>query len=170
MKDRFRILLFLSVAILFIGCDKVSKNLAKEHLMDQPSRSYFHDMFVLEYAENTGAFLGLGDSLPRPVSFWIFGVLPLISLLLLLFFILRKSATLSNLALFAFALILAGGLGNIIDRLVNDRHVTDFMNLGINNLRTGIFNFADVYISTGAVLLLFAFGNKNENTTPTPIN
>ena len=52
----------------------------------------------------------------------------------------------------AFALIIAGGLGNIIDRLLFDRHVSDFMNIGIQNIRTGIFNFADVCVTAGAIV------------------
>jgi signal peptidase II len=55
-----------------------------------------------------------------------------------------------------FALVFSGGIGNIIDRIIFDRHVVDFMNLGVNNLRTGIFNFADVYVVTGVTLLLVA--------------
>ena len=51
--------------------------------------------------------------------------------------------------MFPFAFIFSGGIGNIIDRIMFDRHVVDFMNLGVNNLRTGIFNFADVYVTTG---------------------
>jgi signal peptidase II len=62
----------------------------------------------------------------------------------------------------ALSLIFAGGIGNIIDRLFFDRHVTDFMNIGIVHLRTGIFNFADVWITTGVFYLLL-FGRKLEN-------
>jgi signal peptidase II len=62
----------------------------------------------------------------------------------------------------SFSLIISGGLGNIIDRILFDRHVTDFMNIGINNLRTGIFNFADVFITAGAIALLLSY--KTEKT------
>jgi signal peptidase II len=55
--------------------------------------------------------------------------------------------------------MLAGGLGNIIDRLRFDRHVTDFMNLGIGSVRTGIFNFADLYVTFAAIGFLL-FWNK----------
>jgi len=46
--------------------------------------------------------------------------------------------------------------------LFNDRHVTDFMNLGIQNVRTGIFNFADVYISLGAILFFISMWKQNQ--------
>ena len=60
----------------------------------------------------------------------------------------------------AFALIIAGGLGNIIDRLLFDRHVSDFMMIGFNNIRTGVFNFADVCVTTGVVVMIFLFRKK----------
>jgi len=56
--------------------------------------------------------------------------------------------------MFLLALIFAGGVGNIIDRVLFDRHVPDFMNIGIHQLRTGIFKVADVYITAGALDLV----------------
>jgi signal peptidase II len=57
-------------------------------------------------------------------------------------------------------------MGNILDRLVFDRHVTDFMNLGIQNIRTGIFNFADLWITTGVVLLVWRSWRPAETDHP----
>jgi signal peptidase II len=72
----------------------------------------------------------------------------------------------SRLKAFSLALILAGGLGNIIDRIFNDRHVTDFMNVGIGNtLRTGIFNVADMCVTAGVIgLLIISFTEKKHET------
>ena len=61
-----------------------------------------------------------------------------------------------------FAMIISGGIGNIIDRILYDRHVPDFMNLGINNFRTGIFNFADVFVSVGVLGLMVSLFLKKE--------
>ena len=54
----------------------------------------------------------------------------------------------------ALALVLAGGLSNLIDRFVHDGYVVDFINLGVGHVRTGIFNVADVAITVGVVMLL----------------
>jgi signal peptidase II len=48
----------------------------------------------------------------------------------------------------------ASGLGNLIDRLLYDGRVTDFLNMGIGQLRTGIFNVADVVGVVGVIVLL----------------
>ena len=160
MKNRWRVLLFCLSSLLLIGCDRITKNLAKEHLMFHPPISWLHNTFILEYTENTGAALSLGDSLSKPVSFWLLSVVPLLFLVALFVYAIRKISVLSNWKLFAFSLIFAGGLGNIIDRLAFDRHVTDFMNVGIGDLRTGIFNVADMCVTAGVIVLLFSYWER----------
>ena len=53
------------------------------------------------------------------------------------------------------SLLVAGGVGNLIDRMVNHGAVIDFMNIGFGRLRSGIFNVADMAIMAGAGVLLF---------------
>jgi signal peptidase II len=43
--------------------------------------------------------------------------------------------------------------------------VTDFLNVGIGNLRTGIFNIADMAIMTGALLLLWKLRSAPAETS-----
>ena len=155
MKIQLKIFLFCLASSVFIGCDRVTKDLAKEHLMNRESSSYFHDTFRLIYAENIGAALNLGEDLPRLLNFWLLSILPLILLMILFVYAISKSGRFSMIKMFCFSLIFAGGIGNILDRIFFDRHVTDFMNLGIHNFRTGIFNFADVCVTAGVIGLLF---------------
>jgi signal peptidase II len=54
----------------------------------------------------------------------------------------------------AIALVIGGGLGNLIDRIVHDGRVVDFMQVGFPWLRTGVFNVADMAIMTGVGLML----------------
>lgn len=53
----------------------------------------------------------------------------------------------------AFALILAGAVGNVIDRLVYG-YVIDFIDVYIDNWHWPAFNVADMAITIGAVLML----------------
>lgn len=157
MKTRFKIILFCLCSFAFISCDQVTKNLAKSHLMYQEPASYFHDTFRLEYVENTGAALSLGANLPQPYNFWLLSIIPLLFLLALFFYAIIKIKELGWIQLLSFSLIFAGGIGNIIDRIFHDRHVTDFMNLGIQNIRTGIFNVADICITAGVIGLFISY-------------
>jgi signal peptidase II len=50
---------------------------------------------------------------------------------------------------------LAGGASNLIDRLIYDGYVLDFLNVGVGSVRTGIFNVADAFIMAGVILLIF---------------
>ena len=128
--------------------------------MSKPPISYFHNTFRLDYVENTGAAMSMGDGLSKTASFWLLSILPLGFLVFLGGYVLLNSKEIGLLKLFSFSLIIAGGLGNVIDRIVFDRHVTDFMNIGILNLRTGIFNFADVCVTSGAIGLLLFYRDK----------
>jgi signal peptidase II len=160
MKNWMKVSLFCLTSLVFIGCDRITKNLAKEHLMYHEPISYFHNTVRLEYVENTGAALSLGDQLSKPLSFWLLSIIPLVFLLLLFAYVISKMHELSTLKLLSFSMIIAGGLGNIIDRIMFDRHVTDFMNVGISNLRTGIFNVADMCVTAGVIVLLFSYREK----------
>ena len=149
-----RIVLFCLLSLSLISWDKVSKDLARIHLRNQEVRSYLDDTVRLMYVENTGAALSFADNLNPKVSFWLLGILPLAILAGVFVYVVRNVHEMSTLKMIGLSLIFAGGMGNILDRLFFDRHVTDFMNIGILNVRTGIFNFADLWITTGVVCLL----------------
>ncbi len=55
---------------------------------------------------------------------------------------------------YGFSMIFGGSLGNIFDRLYYSA-VIDFIDIHINNIHWFIFNFADIFISTGVILLIF---------------
>lgn len=134
-----------------VGCDRVTKHLATE-LADAPARSLLYDTVRLQYAENTGAFLSLGANLPDAVRTWLLTVG--VAVLLIVVAVLAIWQRWEGASLAGATLMWAGGVSNLIDRVVHG-HVVDFINLGIGSLRTGIFNIADVAVSLGAVLIVF---------------
>lgn len=163
MKTWIKIFLFCISSFIFIGCDRATKDLAKEHLKDKEEVSYFHDTFRLQYVENTGAAMSFGDTLPRAANFLLLSILPLAVLLFLFAYTIKNVKKFNYPKIFCIALIFAGGIGNIIDRVFFDRHVPDFMNLGFQNFRTGIFNFADVCVTIGAIGLMIFYQDKKMN-------
>jgi signal peptidase II len=68
----------------------------------------------------------------------------------------RQTAPEDHLAAAGLALIAAGALGNLLDRLRSPRGVVDFIDVGVGDLRFWTFNVADVGITCGAVLLVLA--------------
>jgi signal peptidase II len=157
MKTKFRVLLFAVLFIGLIGCDRITKIVAKKELQGKGTYSYFHDTVRLMYVENTGAFLSLGANWSDGVSNVVFIGVPLIFLILLAIYVIKNRNNTSLLVYLAMIFILSGGMGNLIDRIFYHRHVTDFLNFGIGNVRTGILNLADTYVTSGVVLLLFFY-------------
>ncbi len=162
MKNWGKITIFSIACIVLVWGDRFTKQLAREHLMYSQPKSYFNNIFRFEYVENTGAALSFGDDLPQAVSFWLLSIVPLLVIVTLFGYVISQLNNFSRLKLFSFTLIIAGGLGNIIDRIMYDRHVTDFMNMGIGDLRTGIFNVADVYITAGVIGLFVVYLSKDK--------
>jgi len=63
----------------------------------------------------------------------------------------------------SLSLILAGALGNFVDRVFKG-YVIDFLDVSIKGWHWPSFNMADSCISTGAVLLIFIFLFKRSPT------
>lgn len=151
---RSRLVVTLALVLATLGCDHATKRAAAAALKGEPARSFLGGLVRLQYAENAGAFLGLGAGLPEPARLAVLA-LGNATLLLLLCGLLWRSARLGRRELLALGLLLAGGLSNLLDRLAGGGVVVDFLNVGVGGLRTGIFNVADVAITAGALLLLF---------------
>jgi signal peptidase II len=151
----YRLTLVSLVMAGTVGCDQATKQLAISQLRDEPAQTFLGGILRLTFAENPGAFLGLGGHLSRPLQFWLLTAGVGLLLLSMLFYV-ATSRRIRRLHVVAIALIAGGGVGNLIDRVMNDGRVVDFMNVGIGSLRTGIFNVADVAIMLGGGLLLLA--------------
>ena len=147
-----RLILILLVATCCVGCDRVSKSYAESRLSQTEARSFLFDSVRLQLARNEGGFLSLGASLSKPWRTAIFGAGVGCALLGLLAYALFFAPP-RPLPVCAASLLLAGGASNLVDRLLYDGRVVDFINVGIGPLRTGIFNVADVAITAGVVLL-----------------
>jgi signal peptidase II len=160
-------LLLASVMLLScIGCDQATKRIATQTLRGQPARSYLSDTLRLEYSLNPGAFLSLGSSLTPHVRFWLFTVINATLLAAVAGYLVSRWNM--QLAMFvALVSFLAGGIGNLIDRMLHEGLVTDFLIVGIGPLSTGIFNVADMAITTGAIVLMLAHYRDKPHEDPT---
>lgn len=158
---------FLYAALIIfvtVGLDRITKIVAQNTLRFSFPISYLDDFVRFEYAENTGAFLSLGSGLSEPVRFILLGVGVTVLLAGMLLYIVRtRSLRLPE--VIVLSLIAAGGVGNLYDRLTVG-YVVDFVSMGFSGLRTGIFNVADVAITTGILLFLWLRVRKPAQETP----
>jgi len=165
-KNAPRVFVIVFVISMNIGCDQSTKYLAKKYLSPSNYIQVIDDYVVLHYAENKGGFLSLFSSLPYVVRVIVLSIIPSIFLVLITYYVLSNKE-MSLLYAVALCSIIGGGLSNIADRFNND-YVIDFMNIGFGNIRSGIFNFADLSIMLGSFLVLlltFARGRKEKATS-----
>ncbi len=156
MKNTMKTLVVLVIVLGVLGLDQWTKASAREALADAGTVSIFGDYLVLHLAHNSGAFLSLGASWSPLLRKIVFIFIPLIFLFVLMAVVLR-SRQINRKEMFGFCMIIGGGLSNIGERFFNDGRVTDFINMGINDLRTGIFNLADFFVLAGVGVILLSY-------------
>ena len=156
---------WLRLAVLTIvlaataGCDQATKQIARTELNRLGVVALPGGFGELRLAENPGSFLSLGASLPEPLRLGLLTAGVGAGLLGLFVFLVRSS-NLNRISFASLALIWAGGVSNLIDRILRQGLVTDFMVLRAGPLHTGIFNAADVLIVVGFALLAWSLRKR----------
>jgi signal peptidase II len=161
MRRAVKFSLLLSVSLSCVGCDQATKSAARRLLAASDPVPILGGLVRFEYAENTGGFMSVGADLPAGLRFLIFVVFTGAVLVLIPLLAVKEwDKTPSRLT--GAALVMGGGLGNLIDRVINDGRVVDFVSLGAGPLRTGVMNVADVAVFAGAALLIFGLMRDKE--------
>ena len=146
----------IAIALL-IALDQIIKRWALNFLQYKGSISVINEVFNLTYVENRGAAFGLFQN-----NQWIFIVVALIASIIGLYF-LHSNKISSKLGKLSVVLIIAGALGNLIDRIRLDYVVDYFDFVFIWNY---VFNLADCFIVVGTILLciyVIISDNKQKN-------
>ncbi|MCK6600813.1 MAG: signal peptidase II [Bacteroidetes bacterium] len=145
----------LSLVVIFnLLFDQLTKWIARTTLEYGVVTSYFYDILRVVYVENSGVAFSLGSEWPAEIRFLVFNIVVLIFLIGLGVYVWRDLENQSFGKVLAFTFIISGGAGNVIDRFFRDGAVVDFLNVGFGYVRTAIFNYADMCITSGIILLL----------------
>ena len=142
-----QVITVLSIAVL-VALDQLIKLLVIEYLEPIGSLPLIDEFLRLKYAENTGAAFGSFSEHTNILSIFtfiviIFGIVALLS---------KKLKF--GVEYVCIALIIAGGIGNLIDRVFRGFVVDYIEPLFID---FAIFNFADVCVTVGVFLLVIYF-------------
>ena len=160
LNKRKRNLFITTIVFLGIILDQISKIWVRNNFESYIENSIIGDVFTLIKVENTGAFLGMGSELSETLRILLLIVLPIIVLISITIYT-YIDKTLDKISIIGFSLIIGGGIGNIFDRIVYGS-VTDFLYLDFGGIfKTGIFNFADLSVTTGMILILIYSFKKN---------
>jgi len=154
MRPRQRVLWVLLTLAACTGCDQQTKALAAEHLRGREALSFLGGLIRLDYTENPGAFLSLGDSLPVEWRTALFTVGASLGLAAVLLYALLSRRSRGE--MLALALLCGGGLGNVIDRVFYGGYARDFVVLGVGPLHTGVFNMADLFLMAGCAAWIWS--------------
>ncbi len=151
-KRNLRIVVILLIIVVNVSCDQLSKSVVRQRIDYNQRIDLVENYFTLTRVENSGAFLGLGSTLPPFIKKLVFSIIPAIVLGLALYLLL-VNMKFNNLTSIGFCFMIGGGIGNVFDRIVFNS-VTDFLYFDLGFVSTGIFNLADVSIMFGLVLVV----------------
>jgi len=152
-KKTVRFIVIILIFVVSLGLDQISKSIAREKLEYHEQIEVLGKYLVLNKVENTGAFLGAGDSLPGPINKALLIFLPIIAIGFAGYYLFKKK-DMTMLMTVGIALIISGGLGNLYDRIIYGS-VTDFIYMDFVLFHTGILNIADVAVTAGFFVLIF---------------
>ncbi|CAN5779584.1 signal peptidase II [soil metagenome] len=141
--------MFLLITALLVAVDQLTKWWAATTFPLNGQGQYIGLGFYLTYIKNTGAAFGILQD-----GTLVLGVLSAVVAVLLTVYLLRSPTT-ARLQRAALTLILAGALGNMIDRFVLG-YVRDFIHFQIPSFNFAVFNVADSCVVIGAGLLLIS--------------
>ena len=140
-------LIYSAVILLGIALDQLTKLLASLYLKPIDDVPLWDGVFHLNYHENTGAAFGMMAD-----ARWIFMLFSTVAILLFGVYLFSGRVE-SRLTGVAMAMIVSGGIGNMIDRIAAG-YVVDFLYFKLINF--AIFNVADAIVCIGAGLLVLA--------------
>ena len=149
-RDALYKLYYPILIIVLATLDLVSKNYAVNNFsLGQSYTTYIPFIeFMLIY--NSGIAFGMFDGYGDLAS----NALLIITVLILVYLIKMLIKEKIRVAKLALSLIIAGALGNIVDRIIDGR-VTDFLHLEVADFSFFIFNLADAFITLGAILIIY---------------
>ena len=138
-------LIILSIVVL-VSVDQLTKWLAVVHLSESADKVFSPGVVGFTYHENPGAAWGMLQD-----HRWVFMVTSTVAIVAIMIYLAKNRKSLHPISVIAFTLIVAGGVGNMIDRVLIG-YVVDFINFLFIDFP--VFNFADMCVTVGAVLMI----------------
>jgi len=138
----------LFVSAILVLADQVSKAIVVRTMSLYESVPVIENFFHFTYITNDGMAFGIDF----PFGYFIFSLVSTLLTLFLFWYLwtVRNDSLVIRLGL---AMIIAGAVGNLIDRLMLGE-VIDFLDFMIGNFHWYVFNLADSYVTVGMVLIL----------------
>lgn len=158
-------ILFLAIAVLVVVLDQLSKAWILATLRVHEGFPVIGGFFNIVHVRNPGAAFGFLAGAPPLFRYLFFLSITLAAIVLILYY-LRANRIEEPSLVSALALILAGAVGNLIDR-VRFGEVVDFLDVYIGSYHWPAFNVADAAITVGAGALMVALLRRQRERAET---
>ena len=145
----------LAIGLVLAGIDQIIKLVIVNNVQLNENIKVLGDIFRITYVRNDGVAFGMFSGMQ-----WLFIVITVLMLGAIIFYMFKKHPD-SKLFYITVALIVGGGIGNLIDRICYN-YVVDYLSLSFFK---PVCNFADYCITIGVILLavyLLFFADKKE--------
>lgn len=140
----------IALIIGAIALDVVTKLIIKANVSYLETIPVIDGFFNIVYVLNPGAAFGFLRGLDDSYRQIFFIVVTIIAIVFILYLMNNEK---SKLSAYAFALVLSGAIGNLIDR-IHTSYVVDFLDFYIGSYHWPAFNIADSCITIGITILL----------------
>ncbi len=148
-----RRLLYPIIIVVLLSFDQLTKAIIARSIPFQSSKSVIPGFFNLTHIRNRGAIFGFFSHSESRILFIFLTLVSLVALGLVIYYFFKTPST-QRFMKISLSVILAGALGNLIDRVFRG-YVIDFLDFYIKNWHWPSFNVADSCITVGAFLLIF---------------
>lgn len=143
-------ILALVAAAVVVALDQITKFLISTNLNGESCIPVLGGLFNIRFVENSGAAWSILEG-----KTWLLVAISLVIMAICIFMLAKKTYG-SKLMFWAVSIILAGGIGNLIDRIFRGGKVVDFIEFGFWKTFP-VFNVADIAVCVGAGIIILVF-------------
>ena len=139
-------MIYIVLILILVGADQLSKYLIDTTMFEGETIPLVSNFFHITYVKNRGIAFGLFQG-----KLDIIGVATIVAIVAIAYFLYKERKKMSIIEQLGFIYILAGAIGNMIDRVFRG-YVVDMIDF--RGIWSYIFNLADVWINIGVIFII----------------
>lgn len=155
IKENKKLINLCIIIIIAVCIDQIVKFVIIKNLYNS-SITILNGILNFTYVENTGGAYGIGNG-----NIMMFIIINIIIIALIIKFVISNKKEIYNRTLVSLGLIIAGGIGNLIDRIFRG-FVVDYIDFS-PLVKFPVFNIADICVVLGILIIIISIlGRKDE--------
>lgn len=139
-------MIYIVLILILVGADQLSKYLIDSNMLEGETIPIINEFFHITYVKNRGIAFGMFQGKLDIIS-----IATVIAIVAIAYYLYKEKNKLSLVEKMGFIYILAGAIGNMIDRIFRG-FVVDMVDF--RGIWSYVFNLADVWINMGVIFVL----------------